>query len=104
MASDFSLAFQLMEPIKSIASVGAANFVEVHIPQTTKRISVGCSATAIYVSFSYADTDAANVTDCAFVPAGNFLTLTIPIGLESFCVVSQSGTASNVVVILEEII
>ena len=104
MAAAFSLAFQNMQPIKTIATVTHTAFLEVMIPQTTKKISVGCSATALYVSFSYADGDGAATTDCAFVPSGNFLTMNIPTGLESFCVLSQSGSASIVVVILAELL
>ena len=104
MAQDFSAAFEEKKPIKTIASLGATNFELVTVPNTTKRISVGCELTALYVSFSYADAAAASTVDCTFIPAANFFTMVIPNNIDSFTVISKTGTASNVVIILEEAI
>lgn len=104
MAQDFSTAFQDKKPIKTIASLGSSNFELVTVPNNTKRISVGCEATALLVSFSYADAAAASAVDCTFIPAANFFTMVIPNNVNTFSVVAKTGTASNVVVVLEEAI
>lgn len=102
MASDFTLALQNKQPTKTVASIGSTNFHEIKFPITTKRISIGCENSAIYISFSYADNAAASLVDCVAVPAGNLYTQTVPNGIDSVCVVSKSGSASNVVIIMED--
>jgi len=104
MAQDFTLAFEQGEPIKTITTVGSANFVLVTVPESTKRISIGCELTNLYVSFSYIDNAPANTANSCFVVAGNLLTTTIPNGLDSFSVIAKTGSASNVVVIMEELL
>ena len=102
MASDFSLALQNKQPIKTVTSIGATNFVEIKFPITTKRISVGCEGKALYMSFSYADTAAAALADCVFIPADNMYTMTVPNGIDSVYVVSKAGAAANVVIVMED--
>jgi hypothetical protein len=102
MASDFSLALQNRQPIKTISSVGSATFHEIKYPSITKRISIGCENTELYVSFSYEDGDASSLVDTVFVPKNNLYTMTVPNGTDSVFVVAKAGTASNVVFIMEE--
>ena len=102
MAIDFSLALQNKQPVKTIATVGATNFLEVIYPSETKRISIGSENHELYISFSYEDGDATSLVDTVFVPKKNLYTMTVPNGTNSVFVVSKSGTATNVVFVMEE--
>jgi len=104
MALDLTLAFQNNTPIKTIASLSDSNWLLVNIPSSTKRISVGSESSKIYVSFSYSDNAAkSSATDTVWVASGSLFTMAVPNSVNSFAVVSDSGAASDVAIILEEV-
>lgn len=102
MGSDFSLALQNNKPIRTIASIPSTSFHNVEYPSETKRISIGCEATDLYVSFSYSDGDGFSITDTTFIPKKNMFSMTVPNGLHNVQIAAKSGTASNVVFVMEE--
>lgn len=102
MATDFTLALQNKQPIKTVASIGATTWHRVILPASTVRISIGCEHTDLYLSFSYEEGDAASLVDAVHIPKNNFFSMTIQHGLNDLFLVSKSGTAVNVMVVLEE--
>ena len=101
MASDFTLALQNNQPVKTVTSLGSSTWHRVIIPAEVIRISVGCELTDIYLSFSYEEGDTASLVDAVHIPKNNLFSQTIPHGLNEFFLVAKTGTASNVVVVME---
>ena len=81
MASDFTLALQNNQPVKTVTSLG--------------------SSTWHRVSFSYEEGDTASLVDAVHIPKNNLFSQTIPHGLNDFFIVAKTGTAANVVVVME---
>ena len=102
MATDFRDALDQKTPIKTIASIGAANWELVQIPKSTKKISLTCEGHDIYASFSYTDAASASTTDAVYIAQKTMFTQNLPNGIASIAVISKTGTASNVCVILED--
>ena len=100
MSIDFSTALDDKKPIKTIPTV-TVNFLEVLYPDPVKRISFMCELAKLYVSFSYSDGDSGSATDSAIVAAGAYWTQSVPDGIDSVCVATVSGTASNVIFVME---
>lgn len=101
MSIDFRTALQDGTPIKIITSITNI-WSEVLIPPSTQRITVGCALTDLYFTFGQTDGESAEASEGAFVAAGAYFEITIPHGIDSFCVAAQSGTAANVVVAMED--
>jgi len=102
MALDLTLAFQDKKPIQTIASLSHTHFLLVNIPSATRRITVGCEAKKIFLSFSHADGAAKSVTDCVWIPSNTVFSMAIGNNIDSFAVVADSA-ASDVAIILEEV-
>jgi hypothetical protein len=100
MSIDFRAALDSGEPTKTIPTV-TVNFLEVLYPDPVKRISFMCKTHNLYVSFSYSDGDSGTSVDSAEVEKKNYFSMTVPDGLDSVCVATTSGTASNVIFVME---
>jgi hypothetical protein len=98
---DMRTAFQDGKPIQTIASVGATNWQGIQVPELAERITVGCEASAVYLSFSYADGVAASLVDAAAIPAGQYFTMQIVAGQDTAAVISKTGAAAQVVICVE---
>ena len=99
---DMTKAFQDKKPIQTIASVSHTNWQQVDYPAMTKKITVGCAGSAMYLSFSYSDGDAASTVDAAEVAAGAYFEIKVQDGLDSVCLLGKGGAAANVVVCVEQ--
>ena len=82
----------------------AVTTTEILLPSTAKYITAGSSSKAIYICRNGATDGGAIPTHRAFVPASNYLKLSLSRGLErvsSVFVAVQSGTG-EISIILEE--
>lgn len=100
MSIDFRTALDEKEPIKTISTV-TVNFIEVLYPDPVKRISFMSKTHNLYVSFSYSDGDSGSSTNSAEIEKKNYYSMTVPDGIDSVCVATTSGTASNVIFVME---
>jgi hypothetical protein len=100
MSIDFRAALDSGECIKTIPTV-TVNFIEVLYPDPVKRISFMCKTKNLYISFSYSDGDSGTSVDSAEVEKGNYYSQSVPDGIDSVCVATTSGTASNVIFVME---
>jgi hypothetical protein len=101
MSYDFRDAFDTKEPIKTIATI-STNFVNIEFPDPTKRITVGCKLTDIYLSFSYSDGDSGTNTNSAFVEKNRYFEMNVPNGLDCCQIASTAGNALMVTFIMED--
>ena len=101
MAEDMRTAFTDFKPVQTIASINTA-WTKVLIPSSTHRITVGCKDKDLYLAFGFAEEAASSATGAAFIAAGNYFEMNLQNRLDEFVIASQVGTASNVVVILEQ--
>ena len=98
---DLRGAFDDGKPIQTIASLGATNWQGLQLPANAKRLSVGCPASPIYLSFSYAANAAASTVDTVEIPAGQFFEVALAPEQVTAAVVSKAGAALLVAIILE---
>ena len=100
---DMRKAFQDLKPAQTIASVGATNWQGIQLPDEAKRLTVGCPASPIYLSFSYADNAAASTVDTIEVPAGQYFEVALAPTQLHAAVISKAGAALLVAVIVESL-